>query len=66
MICNFFNFFPLSKNVECHMHFLKFLYFLTKTWTIICNFWNFFPFSKNVDHHMQLLEFLSVLQKLGL
>src|SRR3954466_870999 len=82
MICNLWNFFPFSKNVDYHKQFLKFLSLLTKcrlsyaifgisspsqkTWTIKCNFLNFFPFSKNVYYHMKFLEFLSLLIKCGL
>src|SRR3954469_11468586 len=62
IICNFWNFFPFSKNVDYHMQFLEFLSFFQKrgllyaisgiyftsrkAWTFICNLWNFFPFSK--------------------
>src|SRR4051812_12143022 len=45
------------------MQFLKFFYFLTKTWTIILNSLNFFPFSKNMDYHIQFLNFLYFLTK---
>src|SRR3954466_14078771 len=48
------------------MQFLKFLYFLTKTWTIVCYFRSFFPFSKNMDYHMQFLKCFCPLQKFGL
>src|SRR4051812_49146642 len=63
IICNFLNFFPLTKNMDYYMQFLEFLYLLQKRgllyaiyriyfpspqmWTIICNFWNLFPFFKN-------------------
>src|SRR3954466_6859876 len=66
IICILWNFFPFSKNVDYHMQFLNFFYFLTKTSTIILNSLNFFPFSKNVDCHMQFMDFLSLLQKRGL
>src|SRR3954470_11323610 len=54
IICNFWNFFPISNNVDYHMQFQKFLSILPKhgisyaiyeisfssqeTWYIICNF----------------------------
>src|SRR3954464_7281946 len=75
IMCNFWNLFPFSKNMDYHIQFLEFLPLLKKygvsyaiseisfpsqkTWTIICIFLNFFPFSKNVDYYMQFLEFLS-------
>src|SRR3954470_13451415 len=81
-MCNFWNFFPFSENVDYHMQFLEFLSLLhkcglsyaiskisfssPKTWTIISKFYNLFLFSKNVDYHMKFLEFLSLHQKRGL
>src|SRR4051812_49075738 len=62
IICNLWNIFPFSQNVDYHMQFQDFLSLLQnhglsyaifgisfsslKTWTIICNFRNFYPFSK--------------------
>src|SRR3954464_14133874 len=82
IMCNFWNFFPFSENVDYHMQFLEFLSLLhkcglsyaiskisfssPKTWTIIIKFYNLFLFSKNVDYHMKFLEFLSLRQKRGL
>src|SRR3954468_13251833 len=66
IICNFWNLFPFSKNVDYHMKFLKFLFLLLKTWNTKCNFWNFFPFFKKMDYHMQFLNLLSLLQNCGL
>src|SRR3954468_8877213 len=60
IICNFWNFFPFSKNVDYHMLFWN---FFPKTWTMISNLWNFFPFSINMDYHMKFLKFLSLLKK---
>src|SRR3954471_18598175 len=69
IICNVWNFFVFSKNMDYHMQFLEFLSLLKKhgisyaisgisipfpkPWSIICNCWNFFPFTRNVDIHMQ-------------
>src|SRR3954471_10699878 len=69
IICNLWYFFPFSKNMDYHMHFLKFLspiqkrglsyaifgilFSSTKTWTNICIFLNFFLFYKNFVYHMQ-------------
>src|SRR3954470_13729248 len=68
IICNYWNIFPFSKNMDYHMQFLEFhplhqkhglLYAIfgisfpyPKTQTIICNYWNFFTISR-VDYHMQ-------------
>src|SRR3954470_4946044 len=82
IICDFWNFFLFSKNVDYHMQFLKFLslfkkcglsyaiyeifFSSPKICTIKCNFYNFFLFPKNVDYCMQFLKFLSLPQKHGL
>src|SRR3954470_21768342 len=79
--CNFWNFFPFSKNVDYHMLILKFFPFLLKrglsyvifgislpspkTWTLICNFWNFFPFSKNLYIICSLWNLFSISKNLG-
>src|SRR3954471_22995050 len=47
MICNFWNFFPFSKNVDYHKQFLKFLSLLPKRGLYL----------------MQFLEFLSLFKK---
>src|SRR3954467_12757091 len=81
IICNFWNFFPLSKNVDYHMQILKFFPFLLKrglsyvifgiffpspkTWTLICNFWNFFPFSKNLYIICSLWNLFSISKNMG-
>src|SRR3954471_7052607 len=56
VICNFWNFFPFSINVDYHMQVSRIPFPSPKMWTIVCNFWNFFPFSINMDYHMQVLR----------
>src|SRR4051812_38035118 len=74
LICNFWNYFPLTKKHGQSYEISGISFSSPKTETIICNFFNFFPspkllsniynftyffyFSKNVDYHMQFLDFL--------
>src|SRR3954470_8356611 len=71
MICNLWNFYPSSKNVDYHMQFFEFHSLLKKHGLLyaifgisfqkrglLCNLWNFFPFSKNVDYRKQFQKFL--------
>jgi len=64
IICNFWNFFPFSKNTDYHMQLLEFLYHIQSglSYAILEIH---FPF-KNMDYHMQFLKFLSLLKKCGL
>src|SRR3954465_1407063 len=65
IVCNFWNFFPFSINMDYHMQVLRNPFPSQKTWTIICNIWYFFSYPKNKDYHMQFLKFLSLLHKCG-
>src|SRR3954462_5143006 len=64
IICNFRNFYPVSKKWTIICNFGNF-FLSPKTWTIICNLKKFYPFLKNVGYYMQFLEFLSLLHKRG-
>src|SRR3954462_12375451 len=66
IICNFYNFFPFSKNVDYHMQFLEFLSLFQKRGLSYAIYEKKILFFKNVDYHMQFLEFLSLPQKRGL
>src|SRR4051812_38385596 len=64
IICNFWNFFPFSKNMDYHMQFLEFHSHLQErglSYTI--SGISYFSFSKNVDYHMQFVVFIFLLLK---
>src|SRR3954463_2871485 len=64
IICNFWNFFLFSKNMDYHMQFLEFLSFLQDrglSYTI--SGISYFPFSKYVDYHRQFVVFIILLLK---
>src|SRR3954468_3466059 len=81
IICEFWNFFLFSKNMDNHMQFLEFLslfqkrglsyaisgisFSSPKTWTIIC-ISRISLSLKNMDYHMQFLKSISRLQKHGI
>src|SRR3954471_9272853 len=66
ILCNYWNFFPFSENVDYHMQFMEFLILLKKR-DISYAIYEFSLLSqKNMDNHMQFMEFISFLQKRGL
>src|SRR3954469_9624032 len=67
IICNFWNFFLFSKNMDYHMQFLEFHSLLQErglSYTI--SGISYFSFFKNVDYQRQFVVFIFLLLKHGL
>src|SRR3954464_6295105 len=64
IICNFWNFFLFSKNMDYHMQFLEFHSLLQERGlSFAFSGYSYFSFSKNVDYHRQFVVFIFLLLK---
>src|SRR3954463_159278 len=66
IICNSWNFFLFSKNMDYHMHFMEFLSFLQKHGLSYSIFGISIPSSKTWTITCKFKKLLSLLQKRGL